>query len=579
MGVFDQVPIFPITLIDAEILDYWCTHPAMWEVVHNMQHSRCILAMVRYTLVSGPKGKAAVIYGASFIYIRAHQAQTSLTDALSYLKVDCVVLVSTPIKPTYSPQPQRGRYFTMLPINSDPDADRGPLGSFATTTLHVASWEGRVDNMAIHIKLLPSFGSSKQPKMELIVESVLSKGPLWKNTHYVERSSSGEIIKGWNGQPLCQELEISLCAPGAKLEYMPTCAGHPALLTLVACRPSWDDYLDLNETVAEMSQHLIDEDEQLEGAMPKGGTVPKEKEIAKVMALPPNDDTVFVSTREFPGTLHGLGTRENPVNLSDAPTEASHTGTRPESADPVDESKILGHFSDALSEMAESLMDLEDGYFKALYEVIVKMERTLWDISRIDAHYVSQVVMVMASWQEAVQTAVTHMENAHLTIYLARREDTWRAMKEYVATVIKAREERDAAHAKETEVWREAIKTDNPEDPVICLLEATHWAACAPAVSAMDAFLKKIKETLHKHVPVSAQGPLIANAMSTAFQFQMSVWRMVGDECVHPLRVKHSDWCGLASMVQAIVETFPNNCGIMFPEAPMPATSFSASFL
>ena len=51
---------------------------------------------------------------------------------------------------------------------------------------------------------------------------------------------------------------------------------------------------------------------------------------------------------------------------------------------------------------------------------------------------------------------------------------------------------------------------------------------------AVDTFLKKIKETLHKHVPVSAQGPLIANAMSTAFQFQMSVWQMVGDKCVHP---------------------------------------------
>ena len=69
-GVFDWAPIFPITLIDAEILDYWCTHPAMWEVAHNMQHSWCILAMVHYTLVSGSKGKPAVIYWALFIYIR-----------------------------------------------------------------------------------------------------------------------------------------------------------------------------------------------------------------------------------------------------------------------------------------------------------------------------------------------------------------------------------------------------------------------------------------------------------------------------------------------------------------------------
>ena len=82
MGIFDRVPIFPIILIDAEILDYWCTHPTMWEVAHNMQHSRHILAMVSYTLVSGPKGKPAGIYRASFIYIPAHQVWTSLTDAL-----------------------------------------------------------------------------------------------------------------------------------------------------------------------------------------------------------------------------------------------------------------------------------------------------------------------------------------------------------------------------------------------------------------------------------------------------------------------------------------------------------------
>ena len=150
--------------------------------------------------------------------------------------------------------------------------------------------------------------------------------------------------------------------------------------------------------------------------------------------------------------------------------------------------------------------------------------------------------------------------------------------REYVAVVIKAREECDAVHTKETEVCREAIKTSNPKDLVICLLEATHWVACAQAMRPMDAFLKKIKETLRKHVPVSTQGPLIANAMSTTFQFQMSMWQMVGDKCVHPLQAKHSNWCGLAGMVQAIVETFPNNCTIMFPQAPVPAASFSATF-
>ena len=394
----------------------------------------------------------------------------------------------------------------------------------------------------------------------------------------MECKSNGEIIIGWDSQPLCQELEVSLCSPDRKLGYMPTGAGHPPPLTLAACHPRWDDFQDLSETVAEMSQHWIDEDGQLEGVTLKGGTLLKEKDTAQIVVLPPNDDTVFVSRSEFPGGPYGLGTRENPVNLSDTPTEASHTATCPEVAEPIDEAAMLSHSSDALSEMAASLMDLEDGYFKALREVIIKTERALWDVSHIDAHYVSQVVTVMASWQEVVHATATHMENADLTIYLTRREDAWRVTREYVATVIKACEEHDATHTKETEVQKQAIKSSNPKDPVIHLLEATHRVVHTQAERAVDAFLKKITETLHKHVPVTAQGPLIANALSTTFQFQMSMWRMVGDECIHPLWAKHSDWCGMASIVQAIVETFPNNCTMMFLQAPAPAESFSATF-
>ena len=49
-------------------------------------------------------------------------------------------------------------------------------------------------------------------------------------------------------------------------------------------------------------------------------------------------------------------------------------------------------------------------------------------------------------------------------------------------------------------------------------------------------FLSSIKKTLQKHVPPHAQGPLISNTLNTAFQFQMSVWRMIGEECIRPVR-------------------------------------------
>ena len=33
----------------------------------------------------------------------------------------------------------------------------------------------------------------------------------------------------------------------------------------MACAPGWDDYFNLNKSVADMTQHLMDEDEQVMG--------------------------------------------------------------------------------------------------------------------------------------------------------------------------------------------------------------------------------------------------------------------------------------------------------------------------
>ena len=244
-GAYDWMPLFPITLIDTEILDNWCTHPTVWEVACNMQHSRRVLAIVHHTIPEGPKGKPAVIFGASLVYIPARQVQTSLSDTLAYLKHakgDGVVLVSMPNQLTYSPQPQGRWYFTLVPINSNPGMDHGPVSSFALATLHVASREGQGGDMAVWIKLLPCFSSSKRSKLELIKETVLSRGPLWQNVYYIERRTSSKVIMAKNGQPLCQELEVSLCSPGRKLSYTPTGVGHVPPLTLAVCRPGWDDY-------------------------------------------------------------------------------------------------------------------------------------------------------------------------------------------------------------------------------------------------------------------------------------------------------------------------------------------------
>ena len=88
--------------------------------------------------------------------------------------------------------------------------------------------------------------------------------------------------------------------------------------------------------------------------------------------------------------------------------------------------------------MAQSITDLEDGYFTVLLEVIHETKKALCNISHIDSLYVSHVVTIMASWQEAVQAATSHMETTNTALYFACHEDVRRVNKEYVAEVIKA---------------------------------------------------------------------------------------------------------------------------------------------
>ena len=434
----------------------------------------------------------------------------------------------------------------------------------------MASREGRGSDMPVHVKLPPCFRSSKQPKTELIWEPTLARGLLWKNTHFIERSASSEIVLGQTGKPLCQELTINLASPGGKLEYTSTEQGRLPPLTLVACCPSWDDYFDLSETVTEMANCLMEEDRQQVQTPPKAATTPKQKDVAQVTVLPPNDNVTLILAAAFPGAQPAGSSRENPVHLSDA-TEASVSGSHPmKEAEMEDEAATLGHFSDTLHEMAASIMHLVDGYFIALHEVIIETEKALHDLSRIDAHYISHMVTVMTSWQEAVQTTASHVEGVNTTTYLAHQEDAQKAMKEYVAAVVQAHQEHDAAHKEEQKRWKEAIKANDFEDPVVCLLHVTRKVAHAQAEKAVGMLLASIESTLRKHIPVNAQGPLIVNALSTAFQFQMSVWCMIGKECIRPMWAKHSDWCGLAGIIQAIVETFPQNCALMFPPTPAP---------
>ena len=283
-GVYDRTPTLPITLIDTEILDDWFNHPQVWDVSHNLQHAQRVLALVRYTLLTPYKCQPAIVFGASFVFVPAYQARTNLRDGLTFLKSakeDSIVLVATPSKPTYSPQPRRGRYLTLLPISGSPNVDQGPHHTFAAAGLPVASKEEHGSDMSVRVKMPSCFGSSRHPKRELMWEPALQRGPLWKNVNYVERNPNGELVKGATGKPLCQELFIHITGPPGKLEYTPTDRGHPAPLTLAACHAEWDDYLDLTETVTEMAHRLMKEDGQEVATPPKASPLPRRRRLRK----------------------------------------------------------------------------------------------------------------------------------------------------------------------------------------------------------------------------------------------------------------------------------------------------------
>ena len=98
--------------------------------------------------------------------------------------------------------------------------------------------------------------------MELLWEPSLLRGPLWKNTHFIEHNTSGVMVPGQTGKPFCQELTVNLASPGGKMEYTSTEQGCLTPLTLAASPPSWDGYLDLSKTVTEMANCLMEEDGQ-----------------------------------------------------------------------------------------------------------------------------------------------------------------------------------------------------------------------------------------------------------------------------------------------------------------------------
>ena len=130
----------------------------------------------------------------------------------------------------------------------------------------------------------------------------------------------------------------------------------------------------MGESVSQMAQCLMEEDAQQGAVAPAVGTTPQPVGTTLITLIPP-ECTVMVPAAEFPGGQSAGSSRDNPVHLSDANDTSTSGGHPAKDADAKDDAAIQGHFSDALREMANSIMGLEEGYFKALCEVIEETER------------------------------------------------------------------------------------------------------------------------------------------------------------------------------------------------------------
>ena len=80
-----------------------------------------------------------------------------------------------------------------------------------------------------------------------------------------------------------------------------------------------------------------------------------------------------------------------------------------------------------------------------------------------------------------------------------------------MVAIDKAHQDQDTMKAEK----QEALEECPDDDLMVKLLQWTRVKAHKQANAAVDTFLGKICQALQKHVPIGAQGPLVANVFGT----------------------------------------------------------------
>ena len=108
----------------------------------------------------------------------------------------------------------------------------------------------------------------------------------------------------------------------------------------------------------------------------------------------------------------------------------------------------------------------------------------------------------------------------------------------------------------------------NEKDPVIKLLDWVLVKMRKAVNKAVENFQKQFEEALVPRVPAEHLPILVSNTYNTVNQFHMTIWRMVADECIMPMRHDYLTNHGLASVMQHALKKVPSTCMRIVPPRP-----------
>ena len=199
----------------------------------------------------------------------------------------------------------------------------------------------------------------------------------------------------------------------------------------------------------------------------------------------------------------------------------------------------------------------------------------LADINEIDATYVDTVLMAMAKWQKDVTLAITDMYTDDCVVWEwdAKSNTIDEATQKFGETCKASR----IKCATAREAHQRAVVEGDEKDPVIELLDWVLIKTREAVNKAVEAFQKQFEEALVLRVPAEHLPILVSNAYNTISQFCMTIWQMVADECIMPMRHDYLMNHGLASVMQHALEKVPSTCmKIMPPHPPEPKDNLTA---